>query len=97
MARTAAMASPCLAGGKGAKVPRRRVDTLAIKTQGPLFSSVFVRHATGLVEFPRPWRFLRPQLEATLLSLVAAGSRAVVGSAACGDETLLAATSRPRG
>ena len=29
MARTAAMASPCLAGGKGAKVPRRRVDTLA--------------------------------------------------------------------
>ena len=29
MARTAAMASPCLAGGKGAKVPRRRVVTLA--------------------------------------------------------------------
>ena len=31
MARTAAMASPCLAGGKGAKVPRRRVVTLAKK------------------------------------------------------------------
>ena len=26
MARTAAMANPCLAGGKGAKVPRRRVE-----------------------------------------------------------------------
>ena len=48
------------------------------------------------VAFPKPWRFLRPQLERSMQSLVAAGCRAVVGSAACGNATLLAATSRPR-
>ena len=31
-ARTAAMANPCLAGGKGAKVPRRRICSLSLPT-----------------------------------------------------------------
>ena len=75
---------------------RRKKSTLRLYNKDSLpnykdaGSSIFVG-------FPKPWRFLRLQLEATLQSLVAAGCRAVVGSAACGNETLLAATSRPRG
>ena len=42
MARTAAMASPCLAGGKGAKVPRRRVDTLAKRSVESTHKVLFV-------------------------------------------------------
>ena len=57
MARTAAMASPCLAGGKGAKVPRRRVDTLAKKTPKFRFAGKFTRRSPAgslslTTEFP---------------------------------------------
>ena len=71
----------------------RRSAIYTIKTQGRLFSSIFPHGLLfhfSLACLTTPWQW------ATLQSLVAAGCRAVVGSAACGNATLLAATSRPR-